>query len=418
MVFDIDNWKEITATLARNKTRTFLTAFGIFWGTAMLALLMGGGKGLRELMESNFTGFATNSAIITSSRTTMPYKGYKKGMYWNLTTTDVDNIRRAVPELSTVSPMTNRNVNVSFNKQNFSNCSLQGIEPNFMDVMNPVVKAGRFINDSDMAKDSKVCVLGTNVAKQLFGAEDAIGKFIKADNVYYRVIGVVKQRSDMNIGGRIDNSMLIPMSTARRTYNLGNKVGYLTIIAKDNVKIADLKGKIVRAVRANHPIHPDDENAVEVIDISEMFEQISAVFSGIDILILFVGLSSLIAGIIGVGNIMWIIVKERTKEFGIRRAIGAKPRMVMEQILSESAILTLVAGIAGICFAVAILGISTFMLRNANQDIPQLQSVSFQLSFALAIGITAVFLILGMAAGTIPALKAMRIKPIEAMNDK
>lgn len=418
MVFDIDNWKEITATLARNKTRTFLTAFGIFWGTAMLALLMGGGKGLRELMESNFTGFASNSAIISSGRTTMPYKGYKKGMYWSLTTTDVDNIRRAVPEIKAVSPMTSRNANVSYSTQNFSNCTVQGIEPNFMDVMNPMVKSGRFINDIDMAKDSKVCVLGDNVAKQLFRGEDPVGKFVKADNVYYRVIGVVKQRSDMSIGGRTDDSMFIPMSTARRAYNMGNQVGYLTIVAKDNVKIADLKARLHRVIRANHPIHPDDENAVWIMDISEMFEQIGAVFSGIDILILFVGLSSLIAGIIGVGNIMWIIVKERTKEFGIRRAIGAKPRMVLEQILSESAVLTLVAGTAGICFAVGILGISTMAVHNANPDVPPLQEVSFQLSFGLAIGITALFIILGMAAGTIPALKAMRIKPIEAMNDK
>ena len=408
MVFDIDNWKEITATLARNKTRTFLTAFGIFWGTAMLALLMGGGKGLRGLMEINFTGFASNSAIISSGRTTMPYKGYKKGLWWNLTTTDVDNLRRAIPELSAVSPMTSRSTTVSYSSSNFSG-TLQGIEPNFQEVMNPVVRAGRFINDSDISKDSKVCVIGSNVANILFKGDDPIGKFVKADNVYYRVVGVVKQRSEMSLGGRIDDSILIPMSTARRAYNLGNSVSYLTIVAKDNVKISDLKQKIHRVIRANHPIHPDDENAVWIMDISEVFEQINTVFSGIDLLILFVGLSSLIAGIIGVGNIMWIIVKERTKEFGIRRAIGAKPRMVMEQILSESAILTLVAGTAGICFAVLILGLSTYGIRTANADIPQFEALDFQLSFGLAIGITLTFLILGMAAGTIPAMKAMRI---------
>ncbi|MCM1451544.1 MAG: ABC transporter permease [Clostridium sp.] len=418
MVFDIDNWKEITATLARNKTRTFLTAFGIFWGTAMLALLMGGGKGLRGLMESTFSGFASNSAILISYRTTMPYNGYKKGMRWNMTTTDIDNMRRAIPELSAVSPMTSVWTTISYGSRSQSNVSIQGVEPNFMEVTNPVIRSGRFINDKDIAQDAKVCVLGKNCANGLFGDDDPIGKFVMANNVYYRVVGVVKQRNDMSIGGSTDDSMFIPMSTARRTYNRGNIVDYVTIVAKDNVKISDLKQKIFRVMRASHPLHPDDENALRVIDLSEMFEQVGALFSGIDILILFVGLSSLIAGIIGVGNIMWIIVKERTKEFGIRRALGAKPRMVMEQILSESAILTLIAGTAGICFAVGILGLVTMSIRTANAGVPQLEDIDFQLSFSLAVGIAILFIVLGMAAGTIPAFKAMRIKPIEAMNDK
>lgn len=418
MVFDIDNWKEITATLARNKTRTFLTAFGIFWGTAMLALLMGGGKGLRGLMESNFTGFASNSAILMVNRTTMPYQGYKKGLRWYMTTTDIDNLRRAIPELSAVSPIVSLSATLSYGSRSKTGVSVQGVERNFMDVMNPVVRKGRFINDKDLAQDSKVCVLGVNLANNLFGQEEPIGKFIKTDNVFYRVIGVVKQRSDMSIGGSVDDSMFIPVSTARRTYNLGNVVGYVTIVAKDNVKISDLKPKILRVFRASHPIHPDDENALRIADLSEMFDMIGKLFSGLDILILFVGLSSLIAGIIGIGNIMWIIVKERTKEFGIRRALGAKPRMVMEQILSESAILTLIAGTAGICFAALILGAVTFVIRNQNPGVPQLQQIDFQLSFGLAIGIAALFLVLGIAAGTIPALKAMRIKPIEALNDK
>lgn len=418
MVFDIDNWKEITATLARNKTRTFLTAFGIFWGTAMLALLMGGGKGLRGLMESNFTGFASNSAVLMVNRTTMPYKGYKKGLRWYMTTTDIDNLRRAIPELSAVSPMVSRSSTVSWGTRSKTGTSIQGVEPNFMDVMNPVMRKGRFINEKDIAQDSKVCVLGVNLANNLFGSDEPLGKFIKTDNVYYRVIGVVKQRSDMSIGGSVDDSMFIPVSTARRTYNLGNIVGYVTIVAKDNVKISDLKPKILRVFRASHPIHPEDESALRIMDLSEMFEMIGKVFSGLDILILFVGLSSLIAGIIGVGNIMWIIVKERTKEFGIRRALGAKPRMVMEQILSESAILTLIAGTAGICFAVLLLAGATNIVHTMNPDVPQLQLVDFQLSFGLAVGIAITFLVLGMAAGTVPALKAMRIKPIEAMNDK
>ena len=411
-LLDIDNWKEITATLARNKTRTFLTAFGIFWGTTMLTLLWGGGQGLQRLLRMNFDGFASNSAIIYAQRTTMPYKGYKKGMAWNLTTSDVENIRQMVPELEIVSPIISNYATVKYADKSKS-ATVQSLEPNVMQVLNPIILSGRFINDTDLSRGSKVCVIGDNVAKALFGNGSPLGKFVEADNVFYRVIGTVKQRNEMTLNGRLEDSVVLPLTTGQRTYNVGNIVHFLTMVAKKGHAPSDVRDKIFRALRVNHPLHPDDTNSFYFMDISEIFKQVDNVMLGVDVLLLFVGLSSLIAGIIGVGNIMWIVVKERTKEFGIRRALGAKPVTIMTQILSESALLTLVAGMAGICFTVLILGVATPVI-----DASSGMDVDFQLSFSGAVSTMVLFLTLGGAAGAIPAVKAMKIKPIEALNDR
>lgn len=409
---DIDNWKEITATLARNKTRTFLTAFGIFWGTTMLTLLWGGGQGLQRMMRMNFEGFASNSAILVPNRTTMPYKGYKKGMAWSLTTSDVENIRRLIPQLEIVSPMVTRSTTIKYSDRSKGG-PIQCLEPNIMHVINPIILSGRFINETDMSRGNKVCVLGENVAKALFGNDSPLGQFVEADNVFYRVVGTIKQRNEMTLGGRLENSMVIPLSTGQRTYNIGNKVNMVAMVAKDGHAPAEVQDKIFRTIRINHPINPNDKDSFFFMDVSEVFEQIDNVLSGVDILLLFVGMSSLIAGIIGVGNIMWIVVKERTKEFGIRRAIGAKPRTIMIQILSESALLTLVAGMGGICFTALILGVATPIIDQSSG-----MDVDFQLSFNGAVTTMALFLILGGLAGAIPAVKAMKIKPIAALNDK
>ena len=226
-------------------------------------------------------------------------------------------------------------------------------------------------------------------------------------------MGVVGQESEVQINGDVDNMITIPLSTMRKAYNLGTRVDMALIDVKSGHTPAELQPQIERIIRLSHPIHPDDKRAIMYMDISEEFDMIDKVFTGVDVLVLFVGFGSLLAGIIGVGNIMWIIVKERTQEIGIRRAIGAKPRDIIMQVLSESIVLTVIAGIAGICFASGILAIAEMITPPINEE-----PLPFQLTFYSAIIILVVFLTLGTAAGTIPAIKAMRIKPIEALNDK
>ncbi len=387
-IFDIENWREIGTTLAQNKTRTFMTAFGIFWGTAILALLIGGSQGLKSFMSRNFEGFATNVAIVSPGRTTKSYAGFNKGMSLELNLQDVINIRNAVPQIDNSSAVIFLWANAIYGQKK-SSTQLTGVETGYDKIFTPIMYEGRFLNEADNANSRKVCVVGKKIADELFG-----------------------QTSEVSIGAKMDNSVFIPYNSMRGSYNLGNKVHIFMMTLKSGYSPGDYEKIVRRQVINNHPIAPDDEGAVDYFDISEQFKIVDNVFLGITLLALFVGVGTLLSGIIGVGNIMWIIVRERTHEIGIRRAIGAKPRDIIIQILSESMVLTSIAGIAGICFATIILGGAEMASQNPRG------TLNFQLSFEDAISILVTFLILGTAAGLIPAIKAMKIKPIEALNDK
>lgn len=410
-VFDIENWREIGTTLAQNKTRTFMTAFGIFWGTAILALLIGGSEGLKHFMSRTFEGFATNAAVIFPERTTKSYAGFNKGMELELNLQDAVNVRRALPDIAHSSAVIFQWANAMYGQKK-SNAQLTGVEKDYDKIFEPIVYEGRFINEADDANFRKVCVIGKKVADELFGTGSATGKEIQLNNIYYKVIGVIGQTSEINIGAKMDQSIFIPYNTMRRSYNLGNRIHIFMMTFRDGVKPADYERLLRHVIASNHPIAPDDDGAFNYFNISEKFEMVDNIFAGITLLALFVGIGTLLSGIIGVGNIMWIIVRERTHEIGIRRAIGAKPRDIITQILSESMVLTFVAGIAGIVFATLILGGAEMLLNGPGG------SLRFQLTFSDATGILLTFLILGTAAGIIPAVKAMRIKPIEALNDK
>lgn len=410
--FDIENWKEIGATLARNKTRTFLTAFGIFWGTAMLAMLFGGARGFEGVMRRNFAGFSTNLGGVFANRRTVPYKGFNKGSGWHLTTRDVELIQQLAPAIEYSSEMNQKSVTASYGSQTKAS-SISGVDGDYGKIMIPVINEGRFINDTDVAQMRKVAVIGKNMATSLFGNESPIGKYVNLDGIYFMVVGVASQLSDANIGSRLDDSFVLPSSTMKNAYNRGNNVDFFVYTAPAGKSPSDNEPTIRRILSSQHSISPDDENAINFMDISEMFEMIDNLFLGISLLALFVGFGSLFAGVIGVGNIMWIVVKERTQEFGIRRAIGAKPLDITVQVLSESIMLTLIAGTLGVCFGALVLGIADHVTFD-----PVLGHAGFELPFSVALLIVATFFLLGSAAGTIPAFKAMKIKPIEAINDK
>lgn len=411
-IFDSDNWREIFATLARNKTRTFLTAFGIFWGTAMLAMLWGGASGLEGMMKRNFQGFATNMGGGFPNRTSIPYSGFKKGMQWELTDDDLTYFRRICPILEYSSAMTFNVATFKYNDKSASG-QIQGVEGDFFKMQIPVIYHGRVINATDVAGGRKVVALGKNVANELFGTADAIGKQVQINGIYFQVVGVIGQLGEASIGGRVDDSAVIPSSTMRRVYNKGDKIDALVFTVTSGHTPTDAKAWLWRAITTNHPISPSDENALWFMDISEQFAMVDNLFLGISLLALFVGAGTLLAGVIGVGNIMWIIVKERTPEIGIRRAIGAKPSDIIAQVLAESVTLTAFAGIAGVCFATLALEITDHITYD-----PVLGSAYFELAFTDAVGIVVAFLLLGSLAGMVPAMKAMRIKPIEALNDK
>ncbi|MDE7119732.1 MAG: ABC transporter permease, partial [Muribaculaceae bacterium] len=410
--FDLENWKEIGATLSRNKTRTFLTGFGIFWGVAMLALLLGGARGGKDLLMRNFEGFATNCAFGFSGRTSMPYKGFAKGRAWDIELTDLEAVRQAFPELKAVTG--NQWSNGSFRNDKYvTSGQTMGSFPELLDVMLPKIYYGRFVNATDIAKGRKVACVGKRVAEQLYpGAPSPLGKSILVNNISYTIIGIIGQESNLQVGGRYDEMVIMPYTTFCKAYGFAESVDAIFMVANDGVNMANVLPRVRRFIYSRHAIHPNDIDAMWLKDISEEFGKLDKLFLGLSLLAGFIGFSTLIAGIIGIGNIMWIIVKERTQEIGVRRALGAKPRDIIVQILSEGMALTAVAGTAGISLAVAILAI----MQKATET--ETSTAHFQMAPSQAFWIMAVFLILGSCAGLVPAIKAMHIKPIEALNDK
>ncbi len=410
-ILDLDNWREIGATLAKNKTRTFLTAFGIFWGTAMLAMLIGGAQGLEDMMRRNFDGFATNTSILQPGRRTISYKGFNKGSSWSMTQTDVNIISKAVQGIKAIVPMINRyGMNAAYGTKSTS-VTVKGESADYNYIFEHIIYEGRYINESDDREERKVCVLGKRVANDLFGTGSPIGQYVSVGGIYYKVVGVAGQNSDMQIGGRVDESIIIPATTMRRAFNRGDRIDGAMLLADDNIKPSTLLPQIERILFRNHSIDRNDHNALFYFDISEQFAMVDNLFLGVSLLALFVGCGSLLAGIIGIGNIMWVIVKERTQEIGVRRAIGAKPIDIITQILSEGIMLTFIAGFAGICFAVIVLYVAQMITTN------EVSTPGFQLTFGQAAVIVSIFIVLGTIAGLIPARKAMKIKPVEAMRE-
>lgn len=414
MRFDIDRYREILDTLTRNKSRSFLTGFGVFWGVFMLVSLLGGGQGLKELLQRTFEGFATNSAIIWAQPTTKPYAGFRKGRQWSMVYKDVERLKQQVPELDVVAPVLSHWGGTATFSDKKSSCSMKGLLPNYQDVETPKMYYGRYLNDMDIKQNRKVCVIGKKVYKDLFpGGGDPCGKMICVDKIYYDVVGVDYSSGNMNINGRAEESVVVPLTLMQKAYNLGDSVHMICVTAKPGITMSSISDKMRSVVAHAHQIDPSDEKGIMVFNTEVMFGMLDNLFNGVNFLILLVGIGTLLAGAIGVSNIMMVTVRERTTEIGIRRAIGATPRDILGQIITESVILTAVAGMSGILFSVIIL--EMLELGNTSDGIV---AAHFQVKFWTAIGAIVLISILGVLAGLAPAARAMSIKPVDAMRDE
>ncbi len=414
-IFDIDRLDEVLRTLANNKSRSLLTAFGIFWGIFMLVLLLGGGKGLEALMMSNFSTFTKSSGVIISQTTTMPYKGFNKGRQWSLNLDDVERLRHSVREIKDICPLDTRHgINITAGKRSYTQGSIKGVEKGYERIEIPNIKYGRYINENDVRLRRKVCVIGHRVYKELFPeGGDPCGKFVKADGVYYEIVGVDNWRVDNGIGAPASRSLQIPNSLMRELYNLGNKTIAIAFTAKKGETIASLEDKITTIIKNAHSINPDDSEAIVFFNVEILFQVFENLFRGINILVWMIGTGTLLSGAIGVSNIMLVAIRERTSEIGIRRAIGARPRDILSQILCESFIITILAGLSGIVLAVLVLAAAEPIIQNAAQS-----EASFQVSFGTATGAAVVLTVLGVLAGIAPAMRALAIKPVDAMRDE
>jgi len=415
-MFDKDRWQEIWITITHNKSRSVLTAFGVFWGMFMLVLMVGAGNALEEGMSSQIEGFATNSCFFAAERTTLPYRGFRKGRRWDMTNNDLPVIRENVKELQYISPVLfggSNDKNVVRGEKNGS-YQVKGCYPEYDLIEKSKMLYGRYVNDIDIVEKRKVCVIGERIHEVLFQkGEDPTGKQIRVNGIYFQVIGVARSTSGVSIGGQTAETVVLPFSTMQQAFNQGNIIHFMAATAKDGVPVKVVQDKILEILKQQHQIAPDDKEAIFTMNIEEQFKMFNYLGIGIASLIWLVGLGTLIAGAIGVSNIMLVTVRERTREIGIRRALGATPRDIIGQILSESVVLTVLAGLTGIVVGVGLLRATGIVLSQGDQFFKDPQ-----ISFTMAVGSLIILIIIGTFAGYIPAQRAMMIKPVEAISEE
>ncbi len=398
---DFDSFSEILNVLTRNKSRTFLTGFGVFWGVFMLVGLVGGGDGLKEILNNNLAGFATNSAVVWAQPTTKPYHGFRKGRQWTLNYDDIKRLRAHVPELDVITPTISRwGANATHDDRSASGI-IKGVLPEMQKVSEPKMMYGRYINQMDVNQGRKVCVIGKQVYKSLFPkGGDPCGDVIRIDSVYFSVVGVNYSDGNMNVNGNDQQAVFMPLSLVQQIYNRGHSVDIICVTGKPGVVMSDITDKIRHVIAKAHDVAPDDEKGVMVFNTEMMFSMVDNMFRGINMLIWLVGIGTLLAGAIGVSNIMMVTVRERTVEIGIRRAIGATPRNILSQIIQESILLTSIAGMSGILFVVLVL--QGLEMANTTDGVA---AAHFQISFWTAIGAVVLLSVLGVLAGLAPAMR-------------
>ena len=415
MRIDIDTYREILDTLTRNKSRSFLTGFGVFWGVFMLVALMGGGQGMKELLNQNFEGFAQNTVMIWAQPTSKAYRGFRKGRYWYMDYKDIERLRQRVPELDIIAPilfMPWGGSNTAYYEEQKTSPTIRGVTPDYAKVVAPKLYYGRFINEMDIQECRKVCVIGKKIYKDLFrDGGDPCGMKIRVDSTYYEVVGV--DYSNISVDGNAEEQISLPLTLMRQTYNRGNAVDMIAATGRKGVVMSKITPRIRETIARAHYVDPTDEQGAMVFNTEVLFQLLDNLFKGVNFLIWLVGLGTLLAGAIGVSNIMMVTVKERTTEIGIRRAIGATPHNILVQIISESIVLTLVAGMSGILFGVLILQ----MLELANTE-DGILTAHFQVGFWTAIIAALIVSAMGVLAGLAPAARAMSIKPVDAMRDE
>jgi len=416
-ILDLDRWQEIWHTITHNKSRSFLTAFGVFWGMFMLVAMVGAGVALQRGMSSSIEGFATNSCFVWEEQTSEPYKGFKKGRNWYMENADIPVLVNKIEELQYIAPVIFGGGDGTNNVTRNDKAGSYGIKGNYpaynlIDASKMIY--GRYINDIDIAEKRKVCIIGERVYEVLFpGNENPLGKNIKVNGIYFQVVGVSRHTSNVNIGGNAQESVVLPFSTMQQAFNIGKRVHFMAITAKPGIKVKVVEDKVHAVLKANHEISPDDKKAVGGFNIEDQFNMFLYLGIGIASLIWIVGLGTLFAGAIGVSNIMLVTVRERTKEIGVRRALGATPSNIIRQILTESIVLTLIAGVSGLMFGVGLLALVGKALEKGDQFFK-----NPQISFTVALAALGILLVIGTLAGFLPANRAMKIKPIEAIREE
>ncbi|WP_029905664.1 ABC transporter permease [Prevotella sp. 10(H)] len=418
-MFDLDNWQEIWVTITRNKFRSVLTGMGVSWGLFMLILLIGMGNAFEGGILKNVDGFASNACFFGTDRTSEAYKGFRKGRYWQMNNRDLVLIRQKARSVDLISPVLfggsgDKNV---VNGQKSGSYGTRGVYPAHFGVEQQHILSGRVFNQMDVDGHRKVCVIGKEVYETLFQpGETAEGKYIRVNGIYFQVIGVIRPKSQLSIGGDVESTVFLPFTTMQRAFNQGDIIHFLACTTKSGYTGEMVEEEVTNILKASHDIAPTDEKAVRSFNIEKEFQIFNNLFIGINFLIWFVGGGALLSGIIGISNIMLVTVRERTREIGVRRALGAKPLVIVKQILSESFVLTALAGFLGFFTGIVLVEIlNVAMSQNMGDDVFLIPPY---VSFGTAIKAMVVLIISGVLAGLMPAMRALSIKAIDAIRDE
>ncbi|MEH6657720.1 ABC transporter permease [Leeuwenhoekiella marinoflava] len=419
-MFSRDRWDEIIEALSRNWFRTALTAFGVLWGIFILVVLLAAGKGLENGVKKGFGGIATNSMFMWTQTISKSYKGLPKGRRFSYDLDDVAAIKENMPQLRYVSPRNQlggfggaNNVVRGLNSGAFN---VYGDYPEYIEQQPMNITSGRFLNYGDIEGNRKIAVIGEGVRKALYDkGEEHIGTYVKINGVNFMVVGTYSMVSSNGNAEEDEKQIYVPFTAFSQAFNMGNRVGWMAVTAKDGYSITQLKSEVFDIIKNRHSIHPKDDRAIGNFDLYEEFQKVDGLFIALKIVAYFVGILVLLSGIIGISNIMLIVVKERTKEIGIRRALGASPWSIRGQILMESVFLTIISGMMGISLGTALIYILNKIL-DANGPVEMFANPSVDLGTVITALLILIFS--GLLAGFIPAQNAIKVKPIDALRNE
>lgn len=419
-IFDSNTWQEIFGSISKNKTRTVITVIGVLWGIFIYIALAGSAQGLNNGFDKAFKTVAMNSMFVWPQSTSMPHDGFKTGRLMDLRLDDVTTMQNRIPEVQYIAPRIRQGNNgpdsepiITVKGQKSGNYGLYGDYPVYTKIATKkIFDGGRFINQEDIEQARKVIVIGERVQQELFEKdEDPIGAYIRVGTVYFQVVGVHKLAQGVSFDS--DSDMFIPFTTYKKLYNTGDLVSYLCIAAYDDADVIQVEKDVKSLLRSIHRAHPDDERAFGSFNLGEAFGRTMDFAYGLTFMSLVVGIATILAGVIGIGNILLISVKERTKELGVRRALGATPAEVRNLIVLESVFLTVIAGILGIILGAGVLSLINMFTKDI--DFPYTNPT---VPIPYVLGALAIMVILGTLIGLIPAQRAVSIKPIDALREE
>ena len=417
-MFSRDQWEEILEALSSNWFRTVLTAFGVMWGIFILVILLAAGKGLENGVKQGFGGIATNSMFMWTQPTSKPYKGFPKGRRYNFKIDDVAALKAEVPNLRFVSPRNQlggfgggNNVVRGLNTGAFN---VYGDYPEIIKQEPMDITRGRFVNHSDIKDKRKVAVIGEGVRTTLYKPEEEVlGTYIKINGVNFMVVGTYEKKGNNGNAEEAQKQIFVPFTAFSQAFNQADNVGWMAITAEDGSSITELKSQIFEVIKSRHGIHPEDERAIGNFDLYQEFSKINGLFVALRGVAYFVGVLVLLSGIIGISNIMLIVVKERTNEIGVRRALGATPWNIRSQILSESIFLTIISGMLGIILATGVIALINYFM--SGMDTSDMMFTNPSVDLGVIMTALCILIFSGLLAGLIPAQHAIKVKPVDAL---